>query len=520
MIDSSNLIIPCRMISALAFALFLHGSILAQTAPLISVDRIIGERQAGGNALGFDQDTDANQVGTSGSAGSRVDANLILGFALPTLSPGETVESVQLRFGIKAAFDQAGAGLPDLHLSLLSAANPAASGTTLFHHGPAQTNDAAAFAGATTVRVEGTDQNSFPDDREDRTLVLTGAALNLFQSFYGDDHLPDRPEAFFRFNLSKNPDEKRYLIRYVIDIAADQASLVINGARITYLDATAGPGGNTFATNRPTNDYSWVGPKASTANNTQWNRREDIEANGTGLFQALPNGDPSGIPELTTMITNLADGTYAIYAFFWDEVVSDSQNWLLSAGLRSGELTTYQAPFGPAVFGATNEGVTNAQDLPFTTPVITRSSDGERNLFGISLGKTTVRGGSAVPVFIDLNLPASIVSTRAWFDGVGSAPAAPISKKPPPEITRITPLGEGRWEIALKGEPFARYELLVSENLSFNLGKQVELLLPTGVGRVGGLKNQLITTDANGLATVQMDLESLPVQFIRAQTSP
>lgn len=189
---------------------------------------------------------------------------------------------------------------------------------------------------------------------------------------------------------------------------------------IHYIDAVDGSGGNTFKTGSTPGDTSWVGPSSSATNNTQWSKRAGLEGNGDTVFQAMPNGSPAGIPELTTRLTGLADGEFDMFAFYWDQVESDTQNWVLAAGLNSGELTTYSSPGEPAVTGATTANVTNAADLTFANPApAVVAGGGIRNLFGVKLGTVTVSGGAPVDVFIDMLIDGNSSNTRTWYDGVG-----------------------------------------------------------------------------------------------------
>jgi hypothetical protein len=158
----------------------------------------------------------------------------------------------------------------------------------------------------------------------------------------------------------------------------------------------------------------------------------DFGINDNTLQSISSSGD---FPEITTRITGLPNGTYAIWAFFWEQVVSTAQNWGLTAGLNSGSLTTYSAPLsGHSRPGTATADVINAASLTFTTPVKTRQvSDGSggflQNLFGVKLGEVTVAGGSPVSVFVDNNL----VGTTNWrvaFDGVGYQPVIPQTETP------------------------------------------------------------------------------------------
>jgi hypothetical protein len=151
-------------------------------------------------------------------------------------------------------------------------------------------------------------------------------------------------------------------------------SVGVTSRVITYVDALEGV--NTFATGGSLETTAWVGPSASSSNDTQWNKR-DTFGNDASIFQAIPDGSAAGIPELTTEITGLADGTYILWAFFWDQVENDTQNWTVAAGLTSGSLITYSAPGEPSVSGATSIGVANAANLSFanTAPGIKVADD-------------------------------------------------------------------------------------------------------------------------------------------------
>ena len=76
-----------------------------------------------------------------------------------------------------------------------------------------------------------------------------------------------------------------------------------------------------------------------------------------------------------------------------------------------------------------------------------------------------------------------------------------------PEITSITSLGGGDFELTLKGEPSTSYEFYSSATLEFTLGG--DLVPLTG----GGTD---VTTDGSGDATVQMSLAG-SANFVRAQ---
>jgi len=205
-------------------------------------------------------------------------------------------------------------------------------------------------------------------------------------------------------------------------------------AAITYLDAEEGASGNTFATGGSLADTSWMeDPGTSSGNETQWGKR--AFTNDATVFQALHETVTSDdMPELTTRITGLADGTYELWVFYWDQVVSDTQNWIISAGLTPGALTSFSSPGEPTVAGTTKTGVVNAGTLDFTNSVLVEEGGGLRNMFGVNLGQVTISGGSAANIYVD-NLIGGGSGTRAWFDGVG------YELVPEPTSTALLSLG-------------------------------------------------------------------------------
>ena len=166
----------------------------------------------------------SNIVGTSGSTGSREDRNLVLGYTLPTLPAGATLDSATLRFEITQGFDATGAAnLPDLHAYLLDSPNPAGSGTAFFYHGPLDGSTNAKRIGTTSVTITGTSANDFAAGEQVRSFTLTGDALTLLRSFYNGP-TPTRTTVYFRFNLGVDPAVTD-LRRYLVNNAAASSSL-------------------------------------------------------------------------------------------------------------------------------------------------------------------------------------------------------------------------------------------------------------------------------------------------------
>ncbi len=299
---------------------------------------------------------------------------------------------------------------------------------------------------------------------------------------------------------------------------------VVTLGPITYIDAVAGASGNTFATGGSLADVSWIeDPESAASNETQWNLRTGIEGNGDSVFQAQHEiAISNDMPELTTQITGLADGTYQMWAFYWDQVDSDTQNWTISAGLTSGSLTSYSSPDEPAVTGATSEHVSNAGGLTFTTPVeVVAGFNGSiylRKLFGVNLGQVKVSGGDPVDVYVD-NLVGKGSNNRTWFDGVGYQPVL----MPQLRLTGFVAIEGDLCEVTLKGAPNTVYEFLSSTTLDFTPGNLVQPLTQQNPGSDPGtinVANDRVTTDGSGNATVRMNLGSAPANFVRAQTTP
>ncbi len=513
-------------------------SLFAGAGVLRSTDKILGERESGGGKPGYYPDDPIGLVGTSGKGGSRTDSNVVFGFTLPTLPAGQKVRSATFTFEITGACDQSLGGIPDLHVYLLKTKDPNGSDTAYFYHGPRVGSSTAIFVGATATEVKGGSQHTYKDGMEVRTFALAGDALAHLQGFYGGDHIPEQTEVFFRFNLDANPDEKapNSLVRYTINTAAGKSAFEINPSStflidnplITYVDAVSGDGGNTFATDGSPSKTSWLsGADSSNADESRWVIRKQAEANSGALFQALHDvRDGDDMPELTTRISGLAEGHYTIWAFYWDQLVSDTQNWTLSAGLTSRHLKTYSSPGQPKVRGATTEDVFDASELNFATDVKVMAGQEKKEvsqlLFGVKLGEVSVLGGdSSVNVFVD-NLVGNGSLNRTWYDGVGYAPvSAPFGSKR--IIRSFTSLGNDVWEFTLKGAPNSGYFLFWSEDPKSVAGIYMGEFFQgssTDPGSVGGPDNDVVMTDENGDAMIRLTLNGAPATFVRAEIIP
>jgi len=215
-----------------------------RTATLSSKDRIIGIRQINAPALGYDPDASSDLVGTSGSFATetRYTANVVLGYSLPTLPVGTTVDTAVFRFEITANRDMGNVD-PGIQVHLLDVANPDTTGDTYFHAGPTDSNPNTHLVGSTNIAVGNSDV-SYADDLHDQSYPLTDGVLDVLRSYYGGDHIPERSEVFFRFSLDTAADISN-LDRYRIDLASNESSLEILAA--PPFDIWAGGGGVSFS---------------------------------------------------------------------------------------------------------------------------------------------------------------------------------------------------------------------------------------------------------------------------------
>lgn len=100
------------------------------------------------------------------------------------------------------------------------------------------------------------------------------------------------------------------------------------------------------------------------------------------------------------------------------------------------------------------------------------------------------------------------------IETVGGGPADP-------QITSITSVGGGVWELTLDGDADTAYEFRSSTNLDFSTAPLVENLMPgvPAVGTIGGSNDSVLTTDSNGDGKVQVTLAG-PANFVVAQIPP
>ncbi|BCX46732.1 hypothetical protein HAHE_06400 [Haloferula helveola] len=199
-------------------------------------------------------------------------------------------------------------------------------------------------------------------------------------------------------------------------------------AAITYVDAVHGASGNTYETGGSAGDTAWLNlTDSSDEDQDQWRLRTGASRGvGDTIFHARDNGSQDGgdtIPELTIELPGLADGTYNIYVFFWDDPNSVNNTQNIDAGLTSGNLTTYGAD-NPLINGeaATVAALASSYSYSGTDPS-TATLFNTWNLHAAQVGQAVVSGGSTVLVYVDHSQPTtgltSTAQVRTLFDGVG-----------------------------------------------------------------------------------------------------
>ena len=190
---------------------------------------------------------------------------------------------------------------------------------------------------------------------------------------------------------------------------------VTNILLYTYVDATAGAGGNTTLA-----DGSLFSPplNTSTAGDNLWKQRT-VFGSGGNVFESGGDGAENAA-ELRTTITNLVPGArYAVGAFLWD-ATGTTENWSLRAGFSPGGGTNqlYAHADIAASIGATAAPL--ASTLGYAVPP-TLFVEANRVLLAAQLGTTTADTNGTLRVYLD-DRPSTIgANARSWYDGVGWA---------------------------------------------------------------------------------------------------
>lgn len=167
-----------------------------------AVDQIRGRTQdPDARPLGYFTSSTETTVGVTGGSGQRHDNNIVYRYLLPTLNPGETIESFSFTFQITGLRDHNGDKF-ELDVYLLDVVDPTTTGTDLFFHGANDTDHE--LVGSHFIDAGSNSNTINLDPAVNVTFnINSGPALALLQSFYGGDHIPEQTWASFRFNLDQ-----------------------------------------------------------------------------------------------------------------------------------------------------------------------------------------------------------------------------------------------------------------------------------------------------------------------------
>jgi hypothetical protein len=181
---------------------------------------------------------------------------------------------------------------------------------------------------------------------------------------------------------------------------------VTSQARIIYVDATAGEGGNTtLATGE-----ELIAPDPGTAGSGAdglWRGR--VYGNGGTIFESGGSWEADlnteDCPRLMTTVV-VPEDDYEVFVYFW----ADASQWRIRAALADAEelpLFLANDPNGAAVLADVN-------DFDAPVPMLT---EGNRTLWQVSLGTTGVT--TTITVFIDDEANHITGNSRTWYDGIG-----------------------------------------------------------------------------------------------------
>ena len=190
-----------------------------------SIDKLVGEVQSN-ETTGYFADASSGRIGVAGSSlnNTRTHENLIIGFTLPTLGTGQTIQSATLTFRVRGGREN-DPQVDDIDVYLLSTADPSSAGIGFFLESDTDLNSDNKLVGTlgegTTEDLDSGSDEVFTAPDYGFTFDLDASTLALLQTYYTGSN-PNQNEAFFRWNFDADQllDETN---RWNIDITADSS---------------------------------------------------------------------------------------------------------------------------------------------------------------------------------------------------------------------------------------------------------------------------------------------------------
>jgi autotransporter-associated beta strand protein len=198
----------------------------------------------------------------------------------------------------------------------------------------------------------------------------------------------------------------------VVSVGGDGISVQPSLGPAVYIDATAGPNGNTAFANGATFNPPLNG---TTGADNVWEQRTVLGSNGN-IFESGGEAVENS-PPLRTTIAGLEPGkNYEVSIQFWD-ANGTVEDWNIRAGLEEAKMTFFA---NGTTSDATELGATGAvlasSRMYSTAPTLFTESN--RTLLAGIVGQSIVLANGQIQVYLD-DMPSPIgANNRTWYDGI------------------------------------------------------------------------------------------------------
>jgi hypothetical protein len=164
---------------------------------------------------------------------------------------------------------------------------------------------------------------------------------------------------------------------------------------INYIDASIS---NTTLSNGSPFPFSGPSSTAGAADGI-WHQRTGVGNNGSVL--AADESGAENVPTLKTTVTDLADGTYDVFVFFWADI---NQDWQIRAGLSENDLMLFRMQ-------ASQQTEADQFDSEVAVDL------GDKSLYRAYVGRIGMANQQPLEIFI--NDADGNGNQSVWYDGVG-----------------------------------------------------------------------------------------------------